>query len=277
MVAFYPEKHEYKSLDVLEGIDWVSVTTLVGAFKNIFRAVHQAEKSSENKKSKWYGLEPDEILQVWLAEATRSTTLGSWYHGERESELLACDTIELYGKHIPIISPIIQDGIKIAPEQKLTEGVYPEHMVYLKTVGICGQVDYVEVVDNFLNIDDYKTGKEIKTESYRNWEGISKKMLPPLAHVEDCNIVHFGLQLSFYMYIILKHNPQLKAGNRTIRHIIFEQEGRDKYDNPITKLDDMGNPIVKDVVPYLVPYYKREVEIVFDWLKNNRNKLKKEL
>jgi hypothetical protein len=37
--------------------------------------------------------------------------------------------------------------LKIAPNQKLDPGVYPEHMVYLKSAGICGQSDLVEVVN----------------------------------------------------------------------------------------------------------------------------------
>ena len=44
--------------------------------------------------------------------------------------------------------------------------------------------------------------KEIKKESYKNWEGISEKMSPPLQNLDDCNFIHYSLQRSIYMYII---------------------------------------------------------------------------
>lgn len=275
-IEFHADKHLYKSVDILEKIDWISVTTLVDQFKEPFNAPLQAAKSARNKKSKWYGLSVEEITGAWEAKGTRATTLGTWYHGERETELLACETIERYGKPLKIFRPIVENGIKISPNQVLDEGIYPEHMVYLKTVGVCGQSDYAEVIDGFVNIDDYKTNEEIKKESYRNWEGVSKKMLSPLGHVDDCNFMHYALQFSTYMYIILKHNPTFSPGKQTIKHIIFEEiEEKDKYGDRIIRLDHNKNPIVKDVISIEVPYCKREVELMFDWLKNNRNNIRK--
>jgi len=148
-------------------------------------------------------------------------------------------------------------------------------MVYLKSAGICGQSDLVEVVNNKVNIIDYKTNKEIKTESFKDWEGISKKMLNPIAHLDDCNFVHYSLQLSIYMYIILKHNPKLQPGKMFLHHIVFEEEGKDKYGNPITKYSEQGDPIVKEVTPIEVPYLKDEVISIVNWLHDNRNKLNK--
>ena len=41
--------------------------------------------------------------------------------------------------------------LKYAPDQKLIPGIYPEHFVYLKSASICGQADYVEIIDNKIN------------------------------------------------------------------------------------------------------------------------------
>ena len=95
-----------------------------------------------------------------------------------------------------------QDGIKIAPDQKLDEGVYPEHFVYLKSAGICGQADLVSIVNGYINILDYKTNKEIKENGFKNWEGVVSKMFKPVNNLEDCNLNHYNLQLSLYAYII---------------------------------------------------------------------------
>jgi hypothetical protein len=269
-LIFKPENHQYVSIDDA-AINWTSVTSFISNFKQPFDADTIAVKSSKNKKSKWYGLSPEEIKEAWKSEANRATTLGTWYHNQRETDLCGLETIEREGVTVPIIKPIEEEGIKHAPDQKLKDGVYPEHLVYLKSVGLCGQSDLVEVVNGKVNITDYKTNKEIKTGSYVNWEGISQKMNPPVAHLDDCNLNHYILQLSLYMFMILKHNPKLKPGNLTIHHIIFEEAGRDKFDNPITAKDSHGNPIVKDIVIYDLPYLKAEILEIINWKKEQDN------
>jgi hypothetical protein len=125
-----------------------------------------------------------------------------------------------------------------------------------------------------VHILDYKTNKEIKKESYKNWEGISQKMTGPCSNLDDCNFNHYALQLSAYMYIILKHNPKYKPGKLILHHISFEEESKDKFGNPVAKRDQDGNPIVKEVVPYELPYLKTEILSMINWLSDNRDKIK---
>ena len=184
-------------------------------------------------------------------------------------------SIEREGVTVPVISPSGEhEGIRFAPSQKLDPGVYPEHMVYLKSTGICGQSDLVEVVNGKVNIIDYKTNKEIKTEAFTNWEGITEKMLDPISHLDDCNFNHYALQLSIYMYIILKHNPKLKPGRIFIHHIAFEQEGEDQYGYPVAAKDSDGNPIVKTVLPIVIPYLVDEVISILHYIKDHPVKKK---
>lgn len=273
-IKFRPEFHQYESIDD-DKINWLSVTSIVSNFKEAFDAKQMSEKVSKNKRSKWYGLTPEEIRDAWNNEAKRSTDLGSWYHDQREKDLVSFKTIDVEGSSLKIVAPIyMADGSKIAPDQKLEEGIYPELMVYLKSAGICGQSDLVEIINGKVNITDYKTNKEIKKEGFKNWEGVVKKMLFPLNHLDDCNLNHYTIQLSLYMYIILKHNPKLKPGKLTLHHILFEEQDRDKYDNPIYKIDSSGNFIVKEVVRYELPYLKSECISLINWLKDNRDKIK---
>jgi len=217
---------------------------------------------------------PDEIKAAWKAEANRATSLGTWYHNCREKDICELDTMERMGLTVPVVKPIEIEGIKYSPEQKLTDGVYPEHLVYLKSAGLCGQSDLVEVIDGQVHITDYKTNKEIKTEGYTNWQGVTQKMLAPVSHLDDCNLNHYTLQLSMYLYMILKHNPRLKPGSLIIHHIQFDTVGEDKFGNPITALDSSGDPIVKDVVQYELPYLKQEIITLMHWLEDNRKKIK---
>jgi len=272
-IIFNAEDHSYKSIDSDENINWISVTTLISKFKNPFNAEKVANKVSKKKNSKWYGIEPKKIQEIWNNESIRAMTLGTFYHDQREQDICGLSSIEREGFTIPVFAPKgEEDGIKIAPHQKLDPGVYPEHMVYLKSAAICGQADLVEIVDGKVNIIDYKTNKEIKTKSFKNWEGKSERMSTPLSHLDDCNFNHYALQLSIYMYIIIKHNPKLKPGKIHIHHVKFEEEGKDDYGYPITKYTLQGDPVIKEIIQMPIDYCKDEVISIVHWLYDNKIK-----
>jgi hypothetical protein len=271
ILQFTAHNHKYTSGD---DTNWLSVTSLISNFKQPFDAEKIAAKVAKSKKSKWYGMTPTEIKEAWKSEANRATSLGTWYHNQREADICGLDNMERYGTTVPIFKPIEKEGIKYSPIQKIGNGVYPEHMVYLKSAGICGQSDLVEVINGVVHITDYKTNKEIKLEGFTNWEGVSQKMASPLNHLDDCNLNHYAIQLSMYMFIILKHNPKLTAGTITIHHILFEEAGRDRFGNPISALDNDGNPIVTEVVQYDLPYLKKETIDIIHWLEDNKHNLK---
>lgn len=269
-VKFYADNHKYESTDLFEGIEWLSVSRLVSKFHEEFDPIKASEKATKNRNSKWYKIDVQEIRDRWDAEGTRSTTLGTWYHDKQEAKVLSKPTYNYNGIELPVFRPEIVDGIKIAPDQKLVEGIYPEHFVYLKSIGVCGQSDKVKIVNGHIKVNDFKTSKELKVEGFKNWEGITKKMLPPLAHLDDANLIHYALQLSTYAHIIWKHNPSYIVDNPIIEHVIFEIESEDEFGYPIMKLDENGEPIVKEVIEIPVPYMKREVELMFDSIKRQK-------
>jgi len=273
MLSFEPQNHKYKSLDPNDTIDWISVTTVISYFKQPFDSKAVAKKSSKNSK-KWQGLTPERIREIWKAEAKRATDLGTWYHDQREHDLVSCDTINRHEAILQVVKPIVNDkGYKVSSSQKLLSGIYPEHLVFLRSIGICGQSDLVEIAHGLIHITDYKTNKEIKMQSYVNWEGISQKMNHPVSHLDDCNYFHYALQLSAYMYMIQKHNPTLKPGNLILHHILFETDGEDAYGYPIVSRTEQGDPIVKEVIPYELPYLKDEVITIFQWIKDNKDEI----
>lgn len=267
MLTFTEKDHKYSSVDIFDDTKWVSASKLAGMFRQPFDAKEQALKSSQNKKSKWYGIPPNEILDIWAAENLRSTTLGTWYHKQEEDKLIGKETEFCYDQELPIFSPIWQDGVKLAPNQKLVDGIYPEHLTYMQSVGACGQFDKIIVAGGYVHNHDHKSNKDLKKPAFVNWEGITKKMLPPLLHLDDCKLVEYALQLSTGVYMILRHNPQLKAGELILNHCTFEVEAEDKFGYPIMKLDSNGEPVLKGVEPIKVPYMKREVELMFEYLK----------
>ena len=269
-IIFKEEGHVYESNDN-DKIEWTSVTSLVGKFKPKFDREGQAKKSSKNKRSKWYGMTPKEILAAWDSETERAIKLGNFYHNQREADICDLDTLSRQGVELPIIRPLNNEetGVKIAPDQKIKEGIYPEHLVYLKSLGICGQADLVEVVNGYINITDYKTNKEIKDKGFTNWEGITKKMYKPISHLDDCNLNHYNLQLSIYAYIIKKHNPKLKIGKLVIQHVKFKKVGEDKNGYPINEHVN-GEPVIEEIKIYELPYLKDEVISMMMWLKDKK-------
>lgn len=268
-IHFKAEDHSYTSTDPTDNKKWLSVTSLVELFKKPFDQKGIALACSKSNKSKWGGMTPEKIIEIWTNESNRAIGLGSWYHDQREQELIMCDTLQRDGIDLQIIRPLEQDGIKLSPDQSLMPGIYPEHLVYLKSARLSGQADRVEVVGDRIDIYDYKTNKEIKTEGYTNWEGVTKKMLGPLSHLDDCHLTHYSLQLSIYMYMMLKHNHNLKPGKMEIHHITFKKEGEDEYGYPIVAEDPNGNPIVDQVIPYKLDYLKKEVRAMINYVKQH--------
>lgn len=272
MIQFQEEGHLYTSI-IPDDIKWLGVTTLVKKLHQPFDSdgVDRAFECSVRKPTKaypnkWYGIPPSEIDAAWEAERNRSTELGHWYHSKREAALIDSGGIPL------VFRSDIREGRKYAPNQMLREGIYPELMVYLLSGEICGQSDYVEVRDGKVYIKDYKTCKEIKRRGFTSWKG-TKMMYSPIEHLEDCDFTHYALQLSIYMYIILRHNPNYEPGTLIIEHVKFVEEKRDKYDYPIYKRDEAGQFIIKEIEEIQMPYLKREVVTILEWLKENKQNL----
>jgi len=271
MVKFVEDQHQYNSINPEDDIKWVSVTSVVKMFEEEFDVEAKALSSSKNKKSKWYGKDPEEIKAIWKQTNEESVIRGNWYHREREKQICGVDSIERDEISCSIAKPIIKDGVKYAPEQKLDNFyIYPEHFVYLKSAGICGQSDLVEVRNNKVYITDYKTNKNLTTKGFTNWKGITSKLLFPLGHLDECKLNVYNIQLSLYMYVILKHNPQLEFGKLTINHIIFKEIDRDSNDNPIYDRDINNEPIIEEIKNYDLPYLKDEVISILNYLKTKK-------
>jgi hypothetical protein len=67
----------------------------------------------------------------------------------------------------------------------------------------------------------------------------------------------------------------LKPGRIIIHHIVFEVEREDNWGYPVTKLDENGDPVLKEVIPIAVPYLIDEVMAIIHYLSDNRHKIKK--
>jgi len=257
-LRFYEDQHKYISDD---GKPWRSITAIVGALQQPFDWTPEQSSTNKKKDHEWYGMDRVEMQAAWDAENQRAKDLGHWYHLRKELE-----TLELPG----VVECIYKDGAKIAPDQKLKDGIYPEHLIHMESARICGQSDLVTVEGNYFDIDDYKTCKDIHMESYKHYETGHKKMKSPVNHLMDCSYIHYSIQLSLYAYMIQRHNPFLQVRNLTLHHVLFEEEGKDKYGYPIYKKDANEDYIVKDVKKIPVKYLKNEVTAIVMAIKQGR-------
>lgn len=246
MVKFLDSGHVYESVNG-DSCKWTSVTSAISLLHKKFDE-SIVYKNVNDYRSKWYKMDPIEVLKIWKGENIRSTMTGSAFHKLMED-----------GEVAGIDNSKTENGWKIAGNQVLTDGVYTELLTYHPIFAICGQVDRVEVRNGVIKIDDWKTNKEIK------YEGFNKQMMfSPLDHLPDCNFVHYALQLSMYMYLLLWHNTHLVPGQLTLKHVRFEIEGLDKHGYPITKKDRNGVYIVKDITSIPVPFLRTEVELILN-------------
>ena len=130
MIKFEEEGHSYSNIDKNDDFQWVSVTRLLGNFKESFDAVEVSERcSAKSKDPRYKGVDPYVIRAMWNKESKRATDLGSYYHNQREADMLQFKTITRDGIELPIISPVMDGKIKLAPSQKMDNGLYPEHFV----------------------------------------------------------------------------------------------------------------------------------------------------
>ena len=102
-----------------------------------------------------------------------------------------------------------------------------------------------------MDLDDHKTNKRIRTESYQHWvTGKFTMMLGPLSHLMDCELIHYTLQLSIYQYMGEYHG--FFPGRRRLIH----------HKHPVPGIISTGPKIIE------LPYLRTEV---IDMIKNYRN------
>lgn len=152
------------------------------------------------------------ILSEWTDEKDKSIVKGNDYHIFKENQ--AISTGVCYNPFTKTDFPTIQSTIitiknKVEYRQPtvenlfdLTDGFHPELILWNNDYLLAGQADkvYIETIDGirYIDIDDYKTNKEIKKSNYFG------KMLDPLSHLDCCNYNHYRLQISTYAFMLEK-------------------------------------------------------------------------
>lgn len=135
----------------------------------------------------------------------------------------------------------------------LDNGVYPEYLISRDSpdniLKLAGQIDLLVKNGNEISIVDWKTNKEIKQHSgFDTKTRQTAKMKYPLSNLEDCNFMHYTLQLSTYAWMVQKLNPNFFIKDLILVHFDHEDNQTVYHIN-----------YLKDEVEKMLRWYKREL------------------
>ena len=195
--------HKY-ILEGHEDIEFTSVTTCISEFFDKFDKEAVAYKLVTTIP-KYKGRSAEDLIEEWEESANYGTAV----HKEIE------DYIKL--KKTPKIDRAIA-GVNWLTKylQKSDYEVFSEVIVYCKELKIAGTVDLVvfDKLNQKYSILDWKTSKEIKTDSYKMKTGNK----PETNDLLDCKFNHYTLQLSLYRYLLEK-NYNIQLDDQLIIHL----------------------------------------------------------
>lgn len=276
-VCFNDKEHVYWNEN--DNGKYISVTTLIGRYENEFdKEFWSAYKALESLLSKdaWklekkslldtkvfnkeiltvYGISENDfnkaqqkILDDW-AEANRiACERGTQIHADLEKSFYKA------GANVSLKKFGI--GGKFECKKDYTDldlpyGVYPEYLIYResadKQLRLAGQIDLLIKNGNKIIIGDHKTNGKIDLKSaYNSKTKSTVKMKYPLNHLDDCNFVHYQLQLSTYAWMLQKLNPDFEIERLFLNH--YDHDGN----NTIYECE-----YLKKDVERMLAHYKKE-------------------
>lgn len=245
LVKFKADTHQYFSEDDRE---LMSVSSFIKSFEPSVDWTKKAKNKSKKLKEKGIDKSYKEILEEWDNKRQKGTEAGTILHSIKEAETIGS------GRKLKISTS--DDFYKYSFDlSELENGyLYPELMIYDFDHMLCGQSDEVEIINNTINIYDFKTDKEISFKGYQNkWEG-PEKLLDPVSHLTKCNGNIYSLKMSTYMYLVWKATKgKFKPGKIILKWCPIE---RDEDAIPILH---NGKPKQLKEERILLPYRKAEV------------------
>lgn len=206
----------------------ISTTGLIAQYENHF----DSETISQQVANK-RGISQQEVLEEWRIENLHSTIKGSMVHEFAQSLWEGKEYVFDYSK---VPKEIDIDRLKSDINKLIPQAInfYNDYKDMYELIGCeiylgdedfdeCGAADqilYNKYIDG-IAIIDYKTNKEIKRESYKH-----KKMLIPLHKFDDCNYIHYSIQLSGYKFKF-ERNTKLKVDET---FIVYFNINADNYE-----------------------------------------------
>ena len=170
-----------------------SCTTWIKSFFEKFNAeaiIDKMMSSPDWPNSKYFGMTKEEIQTTWTENGKKAAEFGTGMHKHSEEFYNGIDLPNTDEIELQFFAQFYLDHAHMTPFRT-------EMMIYDEDIRICGSVDMLFInEDGTLSIYDWKFSKEIQTYSY------GKKALKPIQYLNDCNTVHYSLQLNLYREIL---------------------------------------------------------------------------
>jgi ATP-dependent exoDNAse (exonuclease V) beta subunit len=222
-IQFQEEGHVY----TIRGDKYYkSCTTWIKSFFEKFNPDAILDKMMSSPKwssSNYFGQSREEIKESWNSNGKRAAEFGTSMHKHIE---------EFYnGTPLPTTQIIELDYFnRFQSDHPELKPFRTEMMIYDESLRICGSVDMLFLnEDNSLSIYDWKFAKEIHHHSY------GKKALYPIQDLNDCNMVHYTLQLNLYREI-LERNYGFVIRDMTL--VFMHRDLSDSYVKmPVDRMD----------------------------------------
>lgn len=212
-ITLEPKSHTYTDET---GQRYTSVSSVLSRYKEPFDRDKIAAKIARRD-----GVTVDEVLDEWA----KAAPYGSAVHEQMERFFL-CDMgdFDLIRPYLPTLNKWAQQPVMF----------FPEKIVCDEALKIAGTADLV--VQNSLkaySILDWKTNNKIYKTAFGG-----KKLKGRLSHLDDCNYVHYSLQLNLYARML---------------------------GQPIQRLSIVHIPRGKDTLEVIpVPKMEKEVDIILE-------------
>lgn len=183
--------------------EWVNYKRNCGGWENVVAYVRMDKtfKHREEVKNK-----KREILEMWAREGKEAALRGTKFHKSKEES----DRKSGYISHSGVSYPISSGDILSA--KPLTDGLYPELLLYDDELEIAGQADWVLKVGNTIHIKDYKTSKDVDKTGF-----MEEMLLYPVNNLLNAKFFIYSLQMSLYALILERKGYEI--GTLTIEHI----------------------------------------------------------
>lgn len=234
-------------------------------------------------------------LEEWNDKKNKANTLGTAFHEYKEEQSHKNKRVRIGDNYVDFAptEKYVKDG-KAHKYSESLEGIVGarlELLVYLPFVEIegimietnlCGQLDKANfrhvtrrdkdnVIDTYVDIDDYKTYEKLSFENPNN-----KKFNYPINHIELTKFYTCALQMSLYAYMLEKKG--YKVGNLYFSYHDIKAEGmidelNDKVDSEKVKIINL--PYLKEEIEQMILFYftgkiKREKSNPFKVITSNR-------
>lgn len=197
-LLFDEQTHKYFYL----GQELQSVTSYISQFKPPFDS-HKAARRQASR----LGTTPESILAQWAHKRNRAALLGSEVHALAELFTTQLDQAGRISYSNAFLHSLVltypQSLINALRDTRLLSSHYlPEYKVCNPDLGLAGTIDLL-FGPHLEYLLDWKTNEELKFFGYR-------RMLDPFSHLEDCNFIHYCMQLNLYREILAANGHEIE-------------------------------------------------------------------